>query len=117
MPLQAERVVTTAPDTVVGRTAEVPGTGEVRFRRHGSGDRRERNRAPDHQRGQGPAGDVPSVHRRPGYPLTGCAPAEPASVSPGGKKVTRREAGPQGQPAGPKPRVAAEWVIWQRTPS
>ena len=25
----------------------------------------------------------PSAHRRPGYPLAGCSPAEPASVSPG----------------------------------
>jgi hypothetical protein len=26
---------------------------------------------------------VPSAHRRPGYPLSGCVPAEPDSVSPG----------------------------------
>ena len=30
---------------------------------------------------QGP--DAPSAHRRPGYPLSGCVPAEPDSVSPG----------------------------------
>ncbi len=29
------------------------------------------------------APDTPLAHRRPGYPLTGCVPAEPASVSPG----------------------------------
>jgi hypothetical protein len=31
-----------------------------------------------------------SAHRRPGYPLAGCSPAEPASVSPGGKAVPQR---------------------------
>ena len=30
------------------------------------------------------------VHRRPGYPLVGCVPAEPASVSSGHGKVTKR---------------------------
>ena len=28
-------------------------------------------------------GDAPWAHRRPGYPLSGCVPAEPDSVSPG----------------------------------
>jgi hypothetical protein len=28
------------------------------------------------------------VHRRPGYPLSGCVPAEPDSVSPGDATVT-----------------------------
>jgi len=28
-----------------------------------------------------------SVHRRPSYPLAGCSPAEPASVSPGAKAI------------------------------
>ena len=35
---------------------------------------------------QGP--DAPSAHRRPGYPLSGCVPAEPDSVSPGNIRVT-----------------------------
>jgi hypothetical protein len=29
-------------------------------------------------------GQVPWTHRRPSYPLSGCVPAEPDSVSPGG---------------------------------
>ncbi len=29
----------------------------------------------------------PSVPRRPGYPSAGCAPAEPASVSPGAEEI------------------------------
>ena len=29
------------------------------------------------------------VPRRPDYPLAGCVPAEPASVSPGDRKVTK----------------------------
>ena len=36
-------------------------------------------------------GQAPSAHRRPGYPLSGCVPAEPDSVSPGRAKVTRRQ--------------------------
>src|SRR6266702_8077082 len=36
-----------------------------------------------HQRGP----DAPSAHRRPGYPLSGCVPAEPDSVSPGGPRL------------------------------
>src|SRR3954451_18020263 len=39
-----------------------------------------------HQRGA--RGPVPSAHHRPGYPLSGCVPAEPDSVSPGGPTVT-----------------------------
>src|SRR6516165_2382460 len=34
---------------------------------------------------QGP--DAPSAHRRPGYPSSGCVPAEPDSVSPGPLRV------------------------------
>src|ERR1041384_4655094 len=36
--------------------------------------------APDNDRCQGP--DAPLAHRRPGYPSSGCVPAEPESVSP-----------------------------------
>jgi hypothetical protein len=32
----------------------------------------------------------PVVHRRPDYPLIGCVPAEPISVSPGDGKVTKK---------------------------
>src|SRR5215468_6831189 len=46
--------------------------------------------APGHQRGRGRPCEAPSAHRRPGYPLSGCVPAEPDSVSPGGGTVTSR---------------------------
>ena len=37
------------------------------------------------------ASEAPSAHRRPGYPLSGCVPAEPDSVSPGrGTVISRR---------------------------
>src|SRR5262245_40148862 len=54
-------------------------------------------------RGQGcqPRGeDGLSAHRRPGYPLSGCVPAEPDSVSPGGKTIRQWPTGKRGQPAG-----------------
>ena len=35
---------------------------------------------------QGP--DAPSAHRRPGYSLSGCTPAEPDSASPGNHYFT-----------------------------
>src|SRR5208337_4179143 len=38
---------------------------------------------------QGP--DAPSAHRRPGYPLSGCVPAEPDSVSPGRVRLASTE--------------------------
>ena len=38
---------------------------------------------------QGP--DAPSAHRRPGYPLSGCVPAEPDSVSPGSIRLAPTE--------------------------
>src|SRR5271165_3086088 len=38
---------------------------------------------------QGP--DAPSAHRRPGYPLSGCVPAEPDSVSPGSIRLALTE--------------------------
>ncbi len=40
-----------------------------------------KQRAPDKRTRQGPT--APLAHRRPGYPLSGCVPAEPDSVSPG----------------------------------
>ena len=48
---------------------------------------REKSKSRSSYRGRGPLGDAPLAHRRPGYPLTGCSPAEPASVSPGGQRV------------------------------
>jgi hypothetical protein len=41
--------------------------------------------------------DVPSVHRRPDYPLVGCAPAEPASVSSGATRLLNKEPSVQEQ--------------------
>ena len=38
----------------------------------------------------GPGADAPLARRRPGYPLVGCAPAEPTSVSPGGRRLPAR---------------------------
>src|SRR5271170_351963 len=45
--------------------------------------------APDDFHHQGP--DAPSAHRRPGYPLSGCVPAEPDSVSPGSVRLAPTE--------------------------
>src|SRR5438094_643171 len=44
-----------------------------------------------------PRGAAPSARRRPGYPLVGCTPAEPASVSPGNVRLSQEPAGSQGQ--------------------
>src|SRR5438270_13796780 len=49
----------------------------------GSGSRRERERPVV----GGPTGRTPSAYLRPGYPLAGCSPAEPASVSPGAEVI------------------------------
>ena len=52
------------------------------FRRHISGVRWPAMKtAPDNYHRQRP--DASSAHRRPGYPSSGCVPAEPDSVSPG----------------------------------
>ena len=40
-----------------------------------------RKKAPENACAQGP--DAPLAHRRPGYSLSGCTPAEPDSASPG----------------------------------
>ena len=34
--------------------------------------------------------DAPLAHRRPGYPLSGCFPAEPDSVSPSNLRIPPR---------------------------
>src|SRR6516165_2782537 len=52
-----------------------------------------RNNAAPSPRDQGP--DAPSAHRRPGYSLSGCTPAEPDSASPGADKVAYLLAEPQ----------------------
>src|SRR5208337_53879 len=57
--------------------------------RHDSGVRRHQGKAPDGFHHQGP--DAPSAHRRPGYPLSGCVPAEPDSVSPGRVRLASTE--------------------------
>jgi hypothetical protein len=44
--------------------------------------------APDNYHRQRP--DASSAHRRPGYPLSGCVPAEPDSVSPGNHTLAAR---------------------------
>ena len=52
------------------------------FFRHGDGVQWCRKKTtPDGSPRPGP--DAPLAHRRPGYPLPGCVPAEPDSVSPG----------------------------------
>ncbi len=62
--------------------------------------------------------DAASAHPRPGYPLPGCFPAEPDSVSPGGWQLTvpipaRREPDTFGHPShasenpAAKPRLSA----------
>ena len=53
----------------------------MRFLRHGSGVQWQKNVAPEDVSVQGP--DAPLAHRRPGYSLSGCTPAEPDSASPG----------------------------------
>jgi hypothetical protein len=44
---------------------------------------------------QGP--DAPSAHRRPGYSLSGCTPAEPDSASPGAKSIAELQEPAQAQ--------------------
>jgi hypothetical protein len=61
----------------------------VDFGRHDSGVRRHQGKTPDGFHHKGP--DAPSAHRRPGYPLSGCVPAEPDSVSPGSVRLASTE--------------------------
>src|SRR5260221_6422362 len=56
------------------------------LRRHGSGVRWGNARSPRPSAWREGI-TVPSGHRRPGYPSSGYVPAEPDSVSPGGKRV------------------------------
>jgi hypothetical protein len=59
------------------------------FRRHISGVRWPAMKmAPDNYHRQRP--DASSAHRRPSYPLSGCVPAEPDSVSPGNHTLAAR---------------------------
>jgi hypothetical protein len=66
---------------------DAAGRMRVDFLRHSSGVRRRKN-APAQQCGREASCEAPSAHRRPGYPLLGCVPAEPNSVSPGGERIT-----------------------------
>ncbi len=52
---------------------------------HDSRLRRSGDNGPGGFHHQGP--DAPSAHCRPGYPLSGCFPAEPDSVSPGNIRI------------------------------
>jgi hypothetical protein len=62
---------------------------KARFRGMNSGVQWvDKQQTPDHQRGRGSFWDAPLAHRRPGYPSSGCSPAEPDSVSPGAATVT-----------------------------
>jgi len=75
-------------------------------------------------------GDAPSAHRRPGYSLSGCTPAEPDSASPGAGSIAelqdraQRQRQPAGSPDGPgvsnaqrgSPRKDASVAQWVRTP-
>ena len=54
-----------------------------------------KNEAPDDVTVQGP--DAPLAHRRPGYSLSGCTPAEPDSASPGNCNSTCRREGHNAQ--------------------
>jgi hypothetical protein len=59
------------------------------FRRYISGVRLPAMKtAPDNDHRQRP--DASSAHRRPSYPLSGCVPAEPDSVSPGNHTLAAR---------------------------
>jgi hypothetical protein len=64
----------------------------VRFGRHGSGVRG-RGKAPRPPAWAGGTVVAPSARRRPGYPLMGCSPAEPTSVSPGGTAIPQERRG------------------------
>jgi hypothetical protein len=61
----------------------------VDYRRHDSGVRRHQGKALDgfHQQGH----NAPWAHCRPGYPLSGCVPAEPDSVSLGSVRLASTE--------------------------
>ena len=71
---------------------------------------RKRN-APDKRTCQGPA--APLAHRRPGYPLSGCVPAEPDSVSPGQLRITTNE--PSRQTIGKHQKSRSRLRSWLRT--
>ena len=59
------------------------------FQRHISGVRLIKTKmASDNNCWQRP--DALSAHRRPGYPLSGCVPAEPDSVSPGNPTLSSK---------------------------
>lgn len=73
----------------------VPASESGGFSRHNSGVRWCGKKAAPKGNLSGP--DAPSAHRRPGYSLSGCTPAEPDSASPGRGSLSlqRREAKPR----------------------
>ena len=71
------------------------------FRRHISGVRWPATKtASDNNCRQRP--DAPSAHRRPGYPSSGCVPAEPDFVSPGNHTLASMSTGCK-KPSAPAP--------------
>jgi hypothetical protein len=57
---------------------------------------------------------APSAHRRPSYPLTGCVPAEPASVSLGGETIPKGAGADKANARGPaegRKSVAKKWAF------
>ena len=57
---------------------------------------------------------APSAHRRPSYPLAGCVPAEPASVSLGGETIAKGVGGDKANARGPaegRKSVAKKWAF------
>jgi hypothetical protein len=62
----------------------------LRFRRHGSGVQRQQKKRPRAPLPRNtPRPEMLLTHRRLGYPWSGCAPAEPASVSPSKPSLAR----------------------------
>jgi hypothetical protein len=81
---------------------------QVRFLRRDSGVRWWQKRTPEGWSLQG--SDAPSAHRRPGYSLSGCTPAESDPASPGGKSLAElldrhKVSGPQAVRLGSRARV------------
>ena len=70
-----------------------------------------KQKAPDKRTRQEPT--APLAHRRPGYPLPGCVPAEPDSVSPGDFNIANNER-PR-QPINEHQRLRSRLRSWLRT--
>jgi hypothetical protein len=70
-----------------------------------------KQRAPDKRTRQGPT--APLAHRRPGYPLSGCVPAEPDFVSPGDFSIATIDR--VRQPINDLQRPRSRLRLWLRT--